>query len=523
MDLTKLAPARWSTALVSNLNQGDAWTVVAGAAQGYTVASSAFFEDAYLVLQSNKYDLGPSTNLQFALAGAATNHLTPASFAHASDAVGTLALTYSVNPMTTFLSMAQYGTQMTGNGQTVNLIEDYNVSHAALNKQVAMNPWDVIFGSPAAAGDENIAGAFIARGSNFAPPDGPSDVLAGLSGFAGDVTFYPPSAISVPGYRAWGPDPCVDKCQAPLTPQAPPMRIDLAGWSFGDVVPRYQNLAASVTEIIAEGFGITAKASRGYIATSAASANFSGVPLTDGQGGQTPIPQSTTALSLVFGGSTFKYPNLTDGKVSWNYPTSQWSASLGYAVATQAACNPGIPPCYSSRYGQLTAAGTLDGPDGFLNFAIGPANIATHPGAVSQSTDTSTASQFGGFLNKNSWTGTAGVHIKSPSVCNSIVVAASNSAAAPDIVANAPGTTLSVAAYAEVVPLTWNVPMVGFIGFVHQIQNVNQQSSLAGAASLPGQFVSTVTYAISIAVGTEGYRNALRSNCALSKPAPQKT
>ena len=283
------------------------------------------------------------------------------------------------------------------------------------------------------------------------------------------------------------------------------MRIDLAGWSFGDVVPRYQNLAASVTELILPGFGISAKASRGFIAASAASANFAGVPLTDAQGGQAQIPQSTVAFNVAFGGGHF---------ADTQYPGAQWSLAAGYAVATQAACNAGIPPCYSSRYGQVTASVSLVGGEGFLNFALGPANVAVHPGAISQNQDAATTSQFGDFLNKNTWNGSAGYHVLNDlktGVCNSIVLSASNTAAAPDIVAEVPGTAVSLAAYAEIVPLRSYIPIVGFIGVAHQIQNINMMSSLLNAASLGNQPVSTVTYALSISIGTEHYRNALRT------------
>lgn len=538
MDLVKLQPATWSAALVANLDPATEATQsagTAGIAKGYNWATNTSFDDAYVVFQSSALPLdgNPSNDYGpkavFSLAGASANHQTAMTFAHASDLVDTMILLQQFDPFSAFQTTVQYGSQMMGSGQTFNLLTSYSIAHTptAPTGPSGMNPWDPIFGTGVAAHDLNLTGAFTARGANFKPLDGPADALAGMNGFAGEITLFPSSGFQIPYYDAWTthdppPDP---KTGTPVTcadgpsvvcNQAP-MRIDLAGWSYGDVVPRYQNLAASVTELLAQGMGMSAKVSRGYVAASAASSNFAGTALTDALGGQVQIPQSTVGANLIFGGGSFDFANAAS---QLRYPGSQWSVSAGYAVATQAACNAGVPPCYSSRYGQLTAAITLVGGNGFLNYSLGPANIAVHPGANSQNPNATATSQYGSFLNKNTWNVTTGYHIPAGTWCNSVVATASNAATAPDIVADVPGATLSVAAYAEVVPLQWAVPVVGFIGVAHQIQNTNATSSLVLPGSSAGQFVSTVTYAASFSLGLVSYHNALASNCAVSKPTP---
>ena len=154
MDLTKLAPATWSAALVSNL---DPWVEqkhnagVAGLAQGYTAATNTYFSDGYFEYQISPFAVGdPKSNqtVQLSLAGAETNHQAPTSFTHATDWVGSAIYDWS-NGNTAIAAITQFGTQGMAGGQTFNLLLDLNTSNTpspSLKAQTTqgLNPWDPV-------------------------------------------------------------------------------------------------------------------------------------------------------------------------------------------------------------------------------------------------------------------------------------------------------------------------------------------------------------------------------------------
>jgi hypothetical protein len=492
VDLAAVAPASFSADLFLNTTKatmGKANSAFLGYSHGYS-ASATGFNDGYVI-----YSMPMNDGIFLSLAYATAYHVpAPSPSAapplHTSDVVATITVPSNVSATLLAPTTIQIGSQFTPGGHTIGLIQQI-----ARTQSQDTNPYDLVI--PGRANDYNASVEYLDRGTSFAPPDtGVADLLAGLHGFAGSATYLP---------RA----PIYDRNLDPLRTQ--PMSVSLSGYHFADGAPRFSNLSASVAVPIRNGFQITGQASLGYIAASAASTNFSAAALTDAAGGTARIPQSNVEFDV--GYATGQYDRNTKA-----FPGLSWGAQLGLANQSQAECNITLTatPCAAERASHFTYNSFVAGPAGFFSLSVGPALLPVAGLGTSSNADATTPHQFGSFINHTSYSVTAAVHVPSlqPKICNSIIVTANNTTPPPEIAVARPTTGSSVSAYFEALSLDTPSIVALFAGVSHTTSNVAQPTF--GSPNV--QFVSTVTYALKLSVGTEGYRYNLRNSCTFRKP-----
>lgn len=519
IDLINLMPASFGADVTLNADEDRDGTepgLLIGTARG--TANGVAFDDAYAVARSapNRYtDPSKQTTAArqwvFSLAATTANHVpVPANDAR-QDLVGTVLYQPVFTDTEKALTMFQAGTHGIAQGQTVNIMQ--LIQHRRVSLTSEQQPWDLL--APGSVGDYKVAGYYTARGINFVPADGtPGDALVGLHGLSGESTYNVRSPFATKAFVF------------------EPMILDLSAWRFGDGHSRYENAAATITvpmsphirgetEQQVSLFGLVMKASRGFVAASAASAAVASTPLTDAGGGAAQIPQSSFELDGAIAGGAFS-PGSEKPSTGKLHGTD-WSVQAGYAIRTDAVCLLiATPPCGPVHHNQLTFNAAIQGSRGFLTVALGPATLPSSAARLATNPNASAPRTFGDFVNHNSWNAQAGVHILSsvPSgVCTTAVASASNTAPPPELTTALPGTSLNVGGFVEVVPLRSSTPLAIFVGAAHSIANT-AQPAFGSATTLGSKYVSTVTYAAKISFGSEGYRNHLRRNCAWQFASP---